>query len=363
MLLTHTKRSRKKSLEPNSPGSSTSARMRRDYMGHLFEKKVTTDGALHERYLYRDYLQIAAVDLLANTTKHAILWDPTQPTATRPLAIQQGKEWYTYAWDLTKNITALFTPDGVLSTTYTYTPYGKVTSDGDIDQPIQWSSEMHDIELGLVYYNYRYYNPTDGRWIRRDFIGMVGGLNWYIYLSNYPVNRIDRLGLRTVTIPPPSEPIFTYPYGYDDSHGNTRPGVAFPKHDDFKKLYQALESLHTKERDGKRCYNVYLHTKGPAIVKAVTYAPCDYKFIIGHGRRDNRNEYVRLKDGEVCINTLQKNGCQCQAYGCDVGETTGKTTYLAALYLLIKDITALTTSSECPCPPKRVCIFSGPVNQ
>ena len=108
------------------------------------------------------------------------------------------------------------------------TPYGSVTADGDVDQSprgpgggldtsqevpkgrtakgvavsqaIQWSSEYHDPELDLIYYktadgckagwmcakhaprrgettsecrriNYRYYNPTDGRWMRRDPIG------------------------------------------------------------------------------------------------------------------------------------------------------------------------------------------------
>ena len=160
-------------------------------MGRRFEKKVTTDGAvtLHERYLYRDYLQIAALDLLANTTKHAILWDPTQPTATRPLAIQQGKKWHTYAWDLTKNITALFTPTGNLSTTYTYTLFGKVSVAGEVEQAIQWSSEMHDIELALVYYNYRYYNPSNGRWTRRDPIGIKGGVNLYGYVNNYIFSR------------------------------------------------------------------------------------------------------------------------------------------------------------------------------
>ncbi|MBR4108419.1 MAG: hypothetical protein IKK45_07030 [Akkermansia sp.] len=43
-------------------------------------------------------------------------------------------------------------------------PYGKVTANGDVEQPIQWSSEVYDAKLGMVYYNYRHYNPSDGRW-------------------------------------------------------------------------------------------------------------------------------------------------------------------------------------------------------
>ena len=91
---------------------------------------------------------------------------------------------------------------------------GSVTAEGDVEQPLQWSSEYHDTELALIYYktadgrkagwtcvgrhapqrgedsmwrvriNYRYYNPTDGRWTRRDPMGIVGGINEYKFLFN-----------------------------------------------------------------------------------------------------------------------------------------------------------------------------------
>ena len=46
---------------------------------------------------------------------------------------------------------------------------------------------MYDAETGLVYYNYRYYNPLDGRWMRRDPVGTSALLNLYTYVNN----RID----------------------------------------------------------------------------------------------------------------------------------------------------------------------------
>ncbi len=74
-----------------------------------------------------------------------ILW--TRPTRrTRPLSIQKDGIWYTYGWNLTKNICELFNADGTLTTTYT--PYGKATSSGSTAQPLQWSSEYVDAELG-----------------------------------------------------------------------------------------------------------------------------------------------------------------------------------------------------------------------
>ncbi|MBQ3218176.1 MAG: hypothetical protein IJB33_04835 [Akkermansia sp.] len=83
----------------------------------------------------------------------------------------------------------------VASRSYTYTPYGSVTMSGDLVQPIQWSSEYHDTELALVYYNYRHYNPTDGRWLGRD---MVETNRWQYYIANRnnSISLYDYLGLR-----------------------------------------------------------------------------------------------------------------------------------------------------------------------
>ncbi len=136
-----------------------------------------------------------------------ITWDPTQPVATRPLTIQKDGSWFSaparlakqgfrsqvcsrlggwllkphpaYGWDLTKNICELYGPSGYIRTAYTYSPYGEVTANGDVTQPIQWSSEFNDTELGMVYYNYRHYNPVDGRWMGRDPISYFSDRNLY----------------------------------------------------------------------------------------------------------------------------------------------------------------------------------------
>ena len=78
-----------------------------------------------------------------------------------------------------------------------YSPYGQAASTGDLVQPVQWSAEMHDEEPALVYYNYRFYNPRDGRWINRDPIAEEGGWNLYGFVDNEVVFSIDYLGKET----------------------------------------------------------------------------------------------------------------------------------------------------------------------
>nr|WP_257228969.1 RHS repeat-associated core domain-containing protein [Akkermansia muciniphila] len=78
-----------------------------------------------------------------------------------------------------------------IAAAYDYSPYGAVTGTGSLGQPVQWSGEMHDEEPTLVYYNYRFYNPKDGRWINRDPIAEQGGVK-FILLFNQ-LSSINRL--------------------------------------------------------------------------------------------------------------------------------------------------------------------------
>ena len=198
-----------------------------DSMGRRAYKKVTVDGTvtLHQRYIYRGYLQIAALDLTRSIHPALwfITWDPTQPVATRPLSIRINGTWYSaptrlasqgsrsqvcsrlgvwllksqpaYGWDLTKTICELYGSNGYIRTAYSYTPYGEVTGSANgVYQPIQWSSELFDDELSLTYYNYRYYNHLSSCWLTRD---LVERENPYI---SFNIFEIDMLGLDTVNV-------------------------------------------------------------------------------------------------------------------------------------------------------------------
>ena len=180
-------------------GTQTVVEMNYDYLGRRFEKKITVAGTTtsHHRYIYRGFLQIACLDLTRAGTPALwfVFWDPTQPTGTRPLAIQKNGTWFVYGHDLTKNVCEVFGSDGYIKTTYSYSPFGNVSSVGNFEQNFQWSSEFYDSELNLVYYNYRHYSPTTARWLSRDPIEEMGGLNLYAFAKNGSVIHIDSYGL------------------------------------------------------------------------------------------------------------------------------------------------------------------------
>ena len=184
-----------------------------DSMGRRFEKKVTVGGTagFHARYLYRDYLQVAECDLTGETPAlvRSYLWDPSEPEATRVLAMTrweangtQVKEHLYCMHDAMKNVTSLFGEARGRRALYEYRPYGGlVTSEGNMAQEnkFRFSCEYMDDELGLIYYNYRHLNPHDGRWISRDPIMEQGGWNLYSYIYNSPTISNDIIGLYTVS--------------------------------------------------------------------------------------------------------------------------------------------------------------------
>ena len=185
-----------------------------DYQGRRFEKKVTINGTAisHAYYLYRDYLQVAKLDLMypEPILEKSYLWDPAEPITTRILMMTCGKERVTetgkhfyFMHDALKNVTSIFDGQQVRRALYEYAPFGELLKvQGEIAQnnKFRFSCEYMDDELGLIYYNFRHLNPTDGRWINRDLIQEQGGNNLYRFVKNSPFFRIDKLGLNEIVI-------------------------------------------------------------------------------------------------------------------------------------------------------------------
>ena len=59
----------------------------------------------------------------------------------------------------------------------------------------RFSSEYADDTIGLVYYNYRHFNPWSATWLCRDKEGENGSANLYSFCFGYPFNT-DSLGLK-----------------------------------------------------------------------------------------------------------------------------------------------------------------------
>ena len=114
------------------------------------------------------------------------------------------------------------TPDAIpakLVERYDYDPYGKTyveywdatggtggegawvrTADAasHFGNPFMWTSQRYDRTVGLYHFPFRSYSPELGRWMQRDPLGYVDGVNVYEYVGSMPTAFGDPTGLTSV---------------------------------------------------------------------------------------------------------------------------------------------------------------------
>ncbi|AVR78691.1 hypothetical protein NM96_04440 [Neisseria mucosa] len=75
----------------------------------------------------------------------------------------------------------------------------KTVSDGlKANIPFRFQGQYYDEESGLHYNRFRYYDPEIGRFVNLDPIGLMGGINVYVYAPN-PIRWVDPNGLSPVS--------------------------------------------------------------------------------------------------------------------------------------------------------------------
>jgi RHS repeat-associated protein len=100
-----------------------------------------------------------------------------------------GNEYY-LANDLGSTI-ALTNDVGLVTTQYTYGPFGATTVTGTSNNPFQFTGREND-GTGLYYYRARYYSPSQSRFLSEDPLEFnAGDANLYGYVLNNPTNLID----------------------------------------------------------------------------------------------------------------------------------------------------------------------------
>jgi RHS repeat-associated protein len=172
-------------------------------------------------------------DILQETT-NGVTTDYTRTlNIDEPLALERsdGTIRY-YKADALGSIVALTDENGAVTTSYAYDAYGAVTVSGSDVNAFQYTGREND-GTGLYYYRARYYSPEMRRFVSEDPIGLVGGLNFYGYVRDNPINWSDPKGLVAPIIPvipeqgcPPHSNCIDP--GQQSPRGDIRPRPIFP---------------------------------------------------------------------------------------------------------------------------------------
>jgi RHS repeat-associated protein len=108
------------------------------------------------------------------------------------------------------NAAAITDAAGVVKERYAYNAFGirsilnpdySVRSSSECAFEFGFQGQFLDAESGLMNYGYRLYSPYLGRWMCKDPIWEIGGVNLYSMVENRTPNRIDLLGLSDRALP------------------------------------------------------------------------------------------------------------------------------------------------------------------
>ncbi|MEM7171868.1 MAG: RHS repeat-associated core domain-containing protein [Pseudomonadota bacterium] len=137
---------------------------------------------------------------------------------------------------------------GLITSDRTQRPFGETVTDSGLDStPIRFPGQYADAETGLSYNYFRDFDPSLGRYIESDPIGLGDGVNTYGYAQANPVRFVDPTGEAVVAPPEILQNLFNELFG-----GNNGPKVCpvdlneDPNSDECKALAKKIQNLRSK---------------------------------------------------------------------------------------------------------------------
>jgi RHS repeat-associated protein len=127
-----------------------------------------------------------------------------------------GGSDYVYSADALGSIRAITNSGGSVVESYKYLAYGlpliqggsgNMLSESSIGNTFLFATRAFNVETGLYENRNRYYEPSYGRFLGTDPIGIAGGINLYEYASSRPTRSIDPYGLQDMDYTYGSNPV------------------------------------------------------------------------------------------------------------------------------------------------------------
>lgn len=111
------------------------------------------------------------------------------------LNMQRGGVDYYYHQNALWSVAAITNAAGVVVEKYAYSDYGCPSlTHSVIGNPWLFTGRQWDEESGVYFYRARYYDCEAGRFLQRDPLGYVDGMNLYEFVRSTPLNLVDPFG-------------------------------------------------------------------------------------------------------------------------------------------------------------------------
>ncbi len=155
-----------------APGGASSAHFIHDQFGRLVAEHNGSTGAVMREYLWLGLTPVAFVD---HSSGSAVTYFVHVDQVMNPQKLTDASG--TVVWDRVQD------PFGV-----------EVSATGSLTQKLRFPGQYADNETDLFQNWNRDYDPSLGRYVQSDPIGLLGGINTYAYVEGNPVNWTDPTG-------------------------------------------------------------------------------------------------------------------------------------------------------------------------
>ncbi|HEU5378530.1 MAG TPA: RHS repeat-associated core domain-containing protein, partial [Ktedonobacteraceae bacterium] len=187
----------------------TGATMTYDNQGRLVSWTAPSGTSADKTYLYDNQgNQVLATSAVGGTSTDTVYFDnytetvlTSGTTATtkyyslngQRLAEKVNGTLYYLATDLLGNMVLALNSNGTAAAVALYKPYGQTNySWGTMPTAQNYTSQRLDSQTGLLYYNFRWYDPFSGRFVRTDTKqNNANGLDPFAYVNGNPETLTD----------------------------------------------------------------------------------------------------------------------------------------------------------------------------
>ncbi len=172
--------------------SKAETKLKNDLNGETTETTKTD-------YFYQDGAVLYTKDADGNRSTMNLLGTSANVIATSR-GTGDAENWYLYNKDIRESTTSIIDAKGSAAATYQYDDFGNttITNGADFDNEICYTGQIYDRSTGLYYYNARYYDPENARFLTQDTYrgeaDQPDTLHLYAYCANNPINYTDPSG-------------------------------------------------------------------------------------------------------------------------------------------------------------------------
>ncbi|RJQ32680.1 MAG: hypothetical protein C4562_02365 [Actinobacteria bacterium] len=181
-----------------------------DGNGNRYKKSVITrspegDVVITDRYYQYD----TGGNIVSETdADNNVLVKYVRDNNGKAISMIQGSSTYYFLYNGHGDVTGLADSNGSVIATYSYDEFGNLTSStGNVYNPLRYSAGFNayfDQETNFYHIGTRYYDPSTGRWTRRDaYQGsqeQSQSQNRYVYCKNNPITEVDPQGFMSDSV-------------------------------------------------------------------------------------------------------------------------------------------------------------------